>query len=294
MARGISSIVRTAVVVGAIGFGAGVYLVPNEKADQFRAIVQGGLGAIDRVVHSDKANPDIHPSESSQTNSPAETSRTEAQPDLPAGSQGWIGVQIQPVTTEIADSLGLKSNKGALVAEAQQNSPASAAGIKSGDVILGIDGERIDGPRDLTRQVAALGPGKKVDLIYWRDGSEKTTSVNLGSLPDDKEARARPDASQDNNAFSGLGLTLALASSVQGAGSDGVVVSDIDPDGIAAQKGLQIGDVILEAGGRVVNQPADISAALAEAKKDNRKAVLLRVKGSEGTHFVAIVVKPAS
>lgn len=80
MARGISSIVRTAVVAGAIGFGAGVYLVPNEKADQFRAIVQGGLGAIDRFVHSDKANPDIHPSESSQTRrAPAETSRTEAQ-----------------------------------------------------------------------------------------------------------------------------------------------------------------------------------------------------------------------
>ena len=103
-----------------------------------------------------------------------------------------------------------------------------------------------------------------------------------------------PGMSQDNNAFSGLGLVLAPASSVQGAGSQGVVISDIDPDGVAAQKGLQIGDVILEAGGHAVNQPADISAALAEAKKDNRKAVLLRVKGSEGTHFVAIAVKPAS
>jgi PDZ domain len=187
MARGITSTLRTAVVAGAIGFGAGIYLVPSEKADQFRAIVQRGLGAIDRVVHSDKANPDIPPSESSHTKAPAVTSRTETQPDVPAGSQGWIGVQIQPVTAEIADSLGLKSNKGALVAEAQQNSPASAAGIKSGDVILGIDGERIDGPRDLARKVAALGPGKEVDLIYWHDGSEKTTSVNLGSLPGERK-----------------------------------------------------------------------------------------------------------
>ena len=209
-------------------------------------------------------------------------------------ARGWIGVQIQPVTAEIADSLGLKSTKGALVAETQPNSPASAAGIKSGDVILGIDGERIDGPRDLARRVAALGPGKKADLIYWHDGSEKTAPVKLGSLPDDKVARVNPGMSQDNNAFSGLGLTLAPASSVEGAGSHGVVISDIDPDGIAAQKGLQVGDVILEAGGRAVNQPADISAALAEAKKDNRKAVLLRIKGSEGTHFVAIEVKPAS
>ncbi|QBR70633.1 serine peptidase [Beijerinckiaceae bacterium] len=209
-------------------------------------------------------------------------------------SRGWIGVQIQPVTAEIADSLGLKSNKGALVAEAQPNSPATAAGIKSGDVILGIDGERIDGPRDLARRVATLGPGKKADLIYWHDGSEKTTAVKLGSLPDDKEARVQPGAGEDHNAFAGLGLTLAPAASVQGAGSHGVVVSDIDPDGIAAQKGVQIGDVILEAGGHAVNQPADVSAALAEAKKDNRKAVLLRIKGSEGTHFVAIAINPAS
>jgi serine protease Do len=209
-------------------------------------------------------------------------------------ARGWIGVQIQPVTAEIADSLGLKSNKGALVAEATADSPASAAGIKSGDVILGIDGERIDGPRDLAKRVAALGPGKKADLIYWHDGSEKTTSVKLGSLPDDKEARAAPSTSGEENAFSGLGLTLAPASSVQGAGSHGVVVSDLDPDGVAAQKGLQIGDIILEAGGHAVNQPADVKAALAEAKKDNRKAVLLRVKGSDGTHFVAIAVSPAS
>jgi len=209
-------------------------------------------------------------------------------------ARGWIGVQIQPVTAEIADSLGLKSNKGALVAEAQPNSPASSAGIKSGDVILGIDGDRIDSPRYLARRVAALGPGKKADLIYWHDGSEKTTSVKLGSLPDDKEARATPSTSQDKNELSSLGLTLAPASSVQGAGSHGVVVSDMDPDGVGAQKGLQVGDVILEAGGRAVNQPADIKAALAEAKKDNRKAVLLRVQGAEGTHFVAIAVTPAS
>jgi serine protease Do len=227
---------------------------------------------------------------------PAETAQNviAALKDKGVVARGWIGVQIQPVTAEIADSLGLKSNKGALVAETQPNSPASAAGLKSGDVILGIDGERIDGPRDLARRVAALGPGKKTDLIYWHDGSEKTASVKLGSLPDDKEARANPGMSQDNNAFSGLGLTLAPASSVEGAGSHGVVVSDIDPDGVAAQKGLQVGDVILEAGGHAVNQPADISAALAEAKKANRKAVLLRVKGSDGTHFVAIEVKPAS
>ncbi len=209
-------------------------------------------------------------------------------------ARGWIGVQIQPVTQEIADSMGLKSPKGALVAEAQPGSPASAAGIKSGDVILGIDGERIDGPRELAKKVAALGPGKKADLIYWHDGSERTVSVKLGSLPDDKEARVKPSPTQGSDVFKGLGLTLAPAASVQGAGNQGVVVQDIDPDSPAAQKGMQVGDVILEAGGRAVSKPADVAAALAEAKKDNRKAVLLRVKSSDGTHFVAIAVNPAS
>jgi serine protease Do len=209
-------------------------------------------------------------------------------------ARGWIGVQIQPVTQEVADSIGLKSPKGALVAEAQPGSPASAAGIKSGDVILGIDGERIDGPRELAKKVAALGPGKKADLIYWHDGAERNVSVKLGSLPEEKEARLPPSASQGSDVFKGLGLTLAPAASVQGAGNQGVVVADMDPDGAAAQKGMQVGDVILEAGGHAVSKPADVAAALAEAKKDNRKAVLLRVKSSDGTHFVAIAVNPAS
>jgi serine protease Do len=113
-------------------------------------------------------------------------------------------------------------------------------------------------------------------------------------LPDEKEAHVRPSATQGNDVFKGLGLTLAPASTVQGAGNQGVVVADIDSDGAAAQKGMQVGDVILEAGGRAVSKPADVAAALAEAKKDNRKAVLLRVKSGDGTHFVAIAVNPAS
>ena len=112
MARGISSVVTTAVVAGAIGFGAGVYLVPNEKADQFRAMVQGGLGAIYRIVHSDKANPDIPPSESSQTKAP------EAQPDVPAGSQpGADANAILATRRVVVDSLSMPQlHKGFLTA----------------------------------------------------------------------------------------------------------------------------------------------------------------------------------
>ncbi len=109
-------------------------------------------------------------------------------------TRGWIGVQIQPVTSDIADSLGLKTTKGALVAEVQPNGPAKSAGIKSGDVILGVNGEAVDGPRELARKIAALGPNAKVDLLVWRNGSEKTVSMTLGTLPNEQVAKAEPGA----------------------------------------------------------------------------------------------------
>jgi serine protease Do len=209
-------------------------------------------------------------------------------------ARGWIGVQIQPVTAEIADSLGLKSAKGALVAEAQPNSPAQDAGIKSGDVILGVDGEKIEGPRELARKIAGLGPDAKADLTVWHGGAEKTVSIKLGVLPPDKEAKADVDAQPEKSALASLGLSLATAANVPGAGKEGVVIADIDPDGLAAQKGLKVGDVIVEAGGRTVNKPSDINAVISEAKKDGHKAVLLRVKNQDGSRFVAIATNPAS
>lgn len=209
-------------------------------------------------------------------------------------TRGWIGVQIQPVTTDIADSLGLKSTKGALVAEVQPTGPAKAAGLKSGDVILDVNGDAVDGPRELARKIAALGPNAKADLRVWRSGSEKTLSMTLGTLPAEQVAKAEPDAKVNSNPLSGFGLVLAPADDVPGAGKQGVVVTEIDPDGAAAQKGLKVGDVILEAGGKTVNQPAEVSAVINEAKKEGRKAVLLRVKNGDDTHYVALAVNPAT
>ena len=204
-------------------------------------------------------------------------------------ARGWIGVQIQPVTDEIAESLGLKSTKGALVAEAQPTGPASAAGIKSGDVILGVDGEKVDGPRELARKIASLGPDAKASLTFWHQGSEKTTDVKLGTLPNsDQVAKAEINGDEDKATVAALGLQLAPAASIPGAGKDGVVIADVDADSGAAQKGLKVGDVILEAGGQKVAKPSDITAVIAAAKKDGRKAVLLRVKNEQGTRFVAL------
>ena len=207
-----------------------------------------------------------------------------------AVARGWIGIQIQPVTSDIADSLGLKTTKGALVAEPQKGSPAIEAGIKSGDVITAVNGDAIDGPRELSRKIAAMGPEKKVDLTVWRDGGEKTLAVKLGSLPADKEAKADvpTPTESEHSKLASLGLELAPASSMAGAGKDGVVVADIDPDGAAAQKGMKVGDIILDVGGKGVSKPAEVSAAIDEAKKSGHKAVLLRVKTGDQVRYVAL------
>ncbi len=207
-------------------------------------------------------------------------------------ARGWIGVQIQPVTDEIADSLGLKSTKGALVAEAQPSGPASSAGIKSGDVILGVDGQKVDGPRELARKIAGMGPDAKATLTFWHEGKEKSADVKLGTLPNsDKVAKAEIGGDQQDSSkatVAALGLQLAPAISVPGAGKEGVVVADVDQDSAAAQKGLKVGDVILEAGGEKVSKPSEIQNVIAAAKKDGRKAILLRVKNEQGIRFVAL------
>jgi serine protease Do len=210
-------------------------------------------------------------------------------------SRGWLGVEIQPVTDDIADSLGLKDTKGALVAEAQKSSPALAAGIASGDVITEVNGERVDSPRELARKIAALGPNATAEITYLRGGTPHKVSLKLGNLPDDKQASvAKPETDMDKSSLASLGLELAPASSVAGAGKDGVVVTNVDPDGSGAQRGLKAGDVILEAAGKTVSRPSDVLAAVDEAKKDGRKAVLLRVKSDNGTHFVALAMQKAS
>ncbi len=209
-------------------------------------------------------------------------------------ARGYIGVQIQPVTQEIAESLGLKSTSGALVAQAQPNTPAASAGIASGDVITGVNGEKVEGPRELSRKIAALGPDAKVDLTFIHNGADKTASLKLGQLPSDKEAKAEtvPEKAAKTS-LSGFGFSLSPANSVAGAGKEGAVVTELDPEGVAAQKGLRAGDVILDAGGKPVAGPEDVVKALDTAKKEGRHAVLLRVKSGDNMHFLAISSDPS-
>jgi serine protease Do len=200
-------------------------------------------------------------------------------------TRGWIGVQIQNVTADLADDLGLKDQTGALVAAAQKDSPAAAAGVKSGDVITAVDGETVADPHDLARRIAALGPKKMVKLSLIRNGSPMTLDVTLGTMPADKTASAETPNSDDNggSALAKLGLTLRAAH-----GQDGVVVAEIDPDGAAADKGLKQGDVILEVAGKPVNRPSEVVSAIDAAKSDGKKSVLVRVKSNDGERYLTL------
>jgi len=209
-------------------------------------------------------------------------------------TRGWIGVQIQPVTPEIADSLGLKSVGGALVAQPQDNSPAAKAGIEAGDVITAVNGEAVKDARDLAKKIGAMAPHASVKLSVLHKGSDKAVNLTLGEMPAmQKEASNEHNDGADNGAaeIGKLGLTLAPASRVDGTNSkDGVVVTAVDPSGVAADHGFSTGDVILEVAGKQVSTPADVRKEIASARTGNKRAVLMRVKSGDNTKFVALPV----
>lgn len=205
-------------------------------------------------------------------------------------TRGWIGVQIQPVTQDIADSLGLKKTEGALVAEPQKDGPAAKAGIEAGDVILTVNGQPVKDARDLAKKIGALAPKANVQLGVLHKGAEKTISLTLGELPDSKEARAATDNNEGSGEVGRLGLTLAPAARVAGAGEQGVVVTGVDTSGTAAEHGFSTGDVILEVAGKAVSTPADVRKAIADASGGGRRSVLMRVKSGGNTRFVALPV----
>src|SRR5262245_24537490 len=142
-------------------------------------------------------------------------------PEGDASSLRWIGVQIQPVTAAIADTLGIKESKGALLAEPMADSPAAKAGIQSGDVITAVNGNSVKDPRDLVMQIGGMAPGAAVNVTIWREGAEKSISLTLGEMPKERTAAMPQLAATD---VPKLGLMLAAAEHVAGGGSEGVVV----------------------------------------------------------------------
>ncbi|MDQ0347171.1 Do family serine endopeptidase [Ancylobacter vacuolatus] len=208
-------------------------------------------------------------------------------------ARGYVGVQIQPVSDEVAEALELKSAEGALIAQVQPGTPGEKAGLKPGDVVTQIDGETVKDSREMSREIARKKPGTVVKLSVLRDGKSMTIPVTLEQLPTDVASAAKAKADQgeeDGKGIPRLGLSLAPAKGVAGAGDIGVVVTEVDPNGPGAERGIKEGDVILDVGGKPVMTPADVRDGLATARKDNRKAVLMRIKSEQGTRFVAIAL----
>jgi serine protease Do len=203
-------------------------------------------------------------------------------------TRGWMGVRVQTVTGDIANGLGMKKAEGAIVDEPQAGSPAEKAGLKAGDVITAVDGKDVKDSRALAQMISGVTPGTTVKLDVWQDGHDKTMSLKLGELPNERQANAETGQQGSATASPRLGLTLAPASDVAGAGSDGVAVTAVDSDSPAAEHGVATGDVILDVGGKKVSKPADVRQALTDLTKEGKHTVLMRVKSNDGTKFVAV------
>jgi serine protease Do len=216
--------------------------------------------------------------------------------------RGWLGVRIQTVTDEIAESLNIKPARGALVAGVDDKGPAKPAGIEPGDVIVTFDGKDIKEPKDLSRVVADTAVGKEVAVILIRKGQEETHKVTLGRLEDTDKAQpasVKKDEPADKPVTQkALGLDLATLSkdlrtkykikdSVKG-----VLVTGVDGASDAADKRLSAGDVIVEVAQEAVGSAADIKKRVDQLKKDGKKSVLLLVSNGEGElRFVALSVQ---
>ena len=203
--------------------------------------------------------------------------------------RGWLGVQVQTMTPEMADSLGLDSATGALVAEAQAGSPAAAAGLKSGDVITQLGKARIEDGRDLARKVAGIGPNQSVELTFQRDGKEQKVTLKLGKLKDETVRKAAAGDAGDPG-LPVLGLTIAPAAKVEGAGDKGLAVLGVNANSKAAEIGFQEGDVILKAGNKETSRPEDFKAAMSEAKAAGKKNVLVLLKRGAAVSHIAVPV----
>ncbi len=213
--------------------------------------------------------------------------------------RGWLGVRIQKVTDEIAESLGLEKAEGALVASVTENSPAAKGGIKAGDVILKFNNRDVKEMRSLPKIVAETEIDKNVDVEIWRDGKKGTTQVSVGELDEELVAKTSSGETGEGGKDEELKVTTLGLSVGQLNTSTrkrfnlkkktkGVVIVSVDKDGAAAEKGIKAGDVIVEVSQNEVTSPKEVQKRVADAKSSGRKSVLLLIEGQAGLRFVAL------
>jgi len=211
--------------------------------------------------------------------------------------RGFLGVQPQAITADMVDNLGLKSTKGALIADVVKDSPAEHAGIKPGDVVVALNGRPVNDNSQLTRDVGVIPPGNSVKLDVVREGRPRTVDVKLAERPDEREPRDRTPSRSGSEKEQGdlLGLSvqdvtpqLARRSQVD-ASTRGAVVVDVAQDSPAADAGLEPGDIVVEVNRRPVGSASDYRAAVKSVRKGD--TALLRIKHGQSTTYVPVRVK---
>jgi serine protease Do len=202
--------------------------------------------------------------------------------------RGWIGVEIQKVTPELAQSFGLKEGRGALVAQVQEGSPAAKAGIKKGDIILKFDGKDIKDMDTLPRLVAVTPIGKKASVVVFRDGKENALAVTLGEMAEEKNDGSLEKKTENNLGLTVKSITPELGNRLGITEKEGVIVSSVEPGGPAEDVGIMKGDVIKEVNRKPVKNSQEFSAAIGKTKPG--ETVLFFIKRGEESLFV--VLKP--
>jgi serine protease Do len=214
--------------------------------------------------------------------------------------RGWLGVKIQTVTDDIAETLGVPENTGALISAVTPGSPAEKGGLEAGDVILKFDGKDVTTMRGLPKIVAQTPIGKTIDVDVLRKGAHKTVQVAVGRLEEDEGATPVNDKEPEQKDTPPAGATvlgMKLATMNDEARkkfgidpkTNGLVVEDVDGQSQAAQKGIKVGDVLVEAGQDTLNKPEDLAKSVDKVRNSGRKAVLLRVEDGKGDlRFVAV------
>ncbi len=231
---------------------------------------------------------------------PATTARDVVQKLREQGkvSSGWLGVQIQNVDENIAESQGLRDAKGALVAKILSEGPAAKSDLKSRDIIQQVNGKAVTNSRELARTIAALPPGTDARLHIFRNGEERDVTVKLGEFPANDKVAALSGGGGNEETEAGkeledLGLTLVPAPEFPGSKSkEGVAVSGVDPNSKAADQGLKRGDVIIEVNGKTVSTPDDVSDSIRDARDKGRKNVLLQIRSrDQQQRFLALPIE---
>jgi serine protease Do len=216
--------------------------------------------------------------------------------------RGWLGVRIQQVTPDIAETLGLHGSEGALVAGVNSGGPADRAHLQNGDVILTFNGQKLHESRTLPRVVAETPIDRQVPVELWRNGKPQTVQVVVAEMPDDEKPAALLDAPHKPPPstivdLGSLGMKVAPISDdlrqrfKLDEKQKGVVITDLTNDGLAAGRGLKLGDVIVEVQQQSVSVPADITKHLADARAQGKKSVLLLVQAKDGMRWVPLPVK---